>query len=108
MVSVVVHFQAHTVLDFVVLEGQVVLIDYRGFLQADLLWAGSDLRSRQFLQVEDGVLRGAFDSLLSTHAIVHGYFDQHGRVRIVGEFPCSDHFHDVDFLHDRKVRGTFL
>jgi len=52
--SRVVQLEVHSVVNFIVCQGNVVLVDLVPVLQDDLLWTGSNLRRHQLLEVLRG------------------------------------------------------
>ena len=72
---IIIHLQAHSVVDLVVGESDVVLEDRRPLLEPDLVGPRAGLRGRELLQVADGVVLVALDSDLLAEAVVEDDLD---------------------------------
>jgi hypothetical protein len=68
-------FQSHAVMDFVVLQRNMVLVDYIPFLNFEFLWSRSELCRRQFFEVANRIVFIALDTDFFAQAIVQDYFN---------------------------------
>merc|ERR1719401_906317 len=72
--SVVVQLQAHSVLDFVILKRDVVLVDVVPLLDPDFLPPCTALGGDELLEVADRVVRVALHADLPPDAVVADHF----------------------------------
>ncbi|GLT70135.1 hypothetical protein SLA2020_422320 [Shorea laevis] len=79
-ISIVIKFETHSVVDLVVLEGDVILVDVVPLLDPDLLRPCPCLRRYQLLQVADRVIVVALHPDLLPQPIVQHYFDHLSRI----------------------------
>ena len=73
--SLIIEFQVHPVVNFVVLQLNVVLEDRVPLFQDDFVGPSSGLSRDHLLQISDGVIRVAFYPNLFPEPIVTSYFD---------------------------------
>lgn len=90
---IVVEFEAHAVVDFVVLESNMILVDIVPLLNPNLLGSSPSLGSHELLQVADGVVFVALHSHLLPQPIVQHHLDhlvpQKCKTLVVSEFNKS-------------------
>lgn len=106
MVSVIVHFQTHPVLDLVVSQSDVVLIDDIPLLQSDLLRPSPNLRRNQLLELQNSVSGTAFDALPLSHSVIYHNLNQNWSVGVMGEFALAHQIEDLGLLGDGEVSWT--
>lgn len=70
-----VHLQAHSVVDLVVRQRDVVLVDRVPFLELDLGMVGARLRRDELLEIAHGVVRAALDAHFAPKTIVRDNLD---------------------------------
>lgn len=68
--SASVEFKAHSIVDFVIPEGDVVLIESVPFLQLDLPVVSAGLRANKLLQIADRVIGTTLDTDFPSQAII--------------------------------------
>ena len=67
--------QTHSVVDFIVLQCNVILVDGVPFLDTKLFGPRPQLCRRQFLEIPNGVVFVAFDAHLFAETVVQNYFN---------------------------------
>lgn len=72
---VVVELEAHAVMDFIVLEGDVVLVDVVPLLDPNLVGSGTRLSSHELLEVAYGVILVALHLHLLPETIVQHHLN---------------------------------
>jgi hypothetical protein len=72
---VVVELQAHSIVNLVVLQCDVVFVDCVPFLNANLFWSRARLRCNQFFQVSDCVVLVALHSHLFPQSVITDNFN---------------------------------
>lgn len=106
VVSVIVHFEAHPIFDFVVFQSDVVLIDDIPFLQSDLLRPSANPCRNQLLELQNCVRGTAFYALPLSHPVIYHNFYQNWSIRVVGEFSLPHQIEYLSLFGDGKISWT--
>jgi len=98
-------------MDFVVFQGDVILVDVVPFLDSDLIGASSSLSSDELLEVANGVILVAFHPNLLPQPIVEHHLDhlRFALSTILVQKPFANFWSENNkTLHRAMSKGAFI